>query len=317
MKQARILFLVSSASTAAILRLLFFIGVAAGHEGSPEWLDDLHLGSRNNHHDGPGLHDCGSPEPTDNDRARADANMIKTFGKTGDDMSRMDLSSIVKGVAARAKVYEMLGAASSENEGGDDLSIGIDDAGDLWNRNLALAPAYSLVNLPIVYHVLTGQHIPKPKNSTLDAIRPSATEKQLAFMTEKTNELYNIYDKVSKSSVQLASFVHDRTIYHNSYIFNGDCDTLSNFGSIVNQAPEWQFKLHVIICESTKWSGITALPHQYAVTDAQHNMVLVDYRAVACYNDKKEFLCDQTNGKNISHTRWWRTRSTVLAHEFG
>ena len=325
MKQARILSLASPANAnavaavIAILRLIFFIGVAAGHEVSPEWLDDLHLGSRSNtHHDGPGQHDCASPELTDNDRARADANMIKTFGKTGDDMSKMDLSNIVKGVAAKAKVYEMLGAASasSENVGGDELSIGIDDAGDLWNRNLALNPSYSLVNLPIVYHVLTKQHIPKT-DSTLDAIRPSATAQQLTFMTEKTNELYNIYDKVSKSSVQWASFVHDQTIYHNNYIFNGDCDSLSNIGSIVNQAPEWEFKLHVIICESTNWSGVASFPSSYAVTDARHNMVRVEYRAVACYNDKKEFLCDQTNGQNVSHTRWWRTRSTVLAHEFG
>ena len=205
MKQAKVLSLMSSSSATTILRLIFilFIGVAEGHAVSPEWLDDLHLGSRNNYHDGPGQHDCASPELTDNDRARADANMIKTFGKSGDDMSKMDLSNIVKGVAARKKAEDILmGTINAEYaEGGDELSIGIDDAGDLWSRNLALNPSYSLVNLPIVYHVLTKQHIPKT-DSTLDAIRPSATAQQLTFMTEKTNELYNIYDKVSKSSVQ-------------------------------------------------------------------------------------------------------------------
>ena len=317
MKQAKVLSLMSSSSATTILRLilLFFIGVAEGHAVSPEWLDDLHLGSRNNYHDGPGQHDCASPELTDNDRARADANMIKTFGKSGDDMSKMDLSNIVKGVAARAKVQEMMGAASSENEGGDAV-IDTADAGDLWSRNLVSSPAYSLVNMPIVYHVLTGQHIPK-SDSTLDAVRPSATEKQIEFMTEKTNELYKIYNKVSKSSVQWASFVHDRTIYHSNYIFNGDCSSISDYNSIVTKAPEWQFKLHVIICESTQWSGVAWFPSSFAVTDVRHNVVRVEYRAVACYNDKNEFLCDQTNGMNVSHTRWWRTRSTVLAHEFG
>ncbi len=300
-----------AAFVAAILRNLLLVGVTAGHVVSPEWLDNLH---------GPGHHDCASPELTDTDRARADANMIKTFGKTGDDMSKMDLSNIVKGVATRAKAKASFGIASSENdEGGDDVGTGSEidmDIGDLWNRNLALNPAYSLVNMPVVYHVLTGQHIPK-SNATLDAVRPSATAKQLAFMTEKTNELYNIYDKVSKTSVRWASFVQDQTIYHSDYIFNKDCDSLSDYTSIVTKASEWQFKLHVIICESTQWSGVASFPNSFAITDVRQNVVQVEYRAVACYNDKKEFLCDQTNGKNVSHTRWWRTRSTVLAHELG
>ena len=309
MKLTTILFSPAAAAAAILLRC----GEVEGHVDGDSLLNLLDKKNGN----GPGHHDCGSPEPTDNDRARADANMIKTFGKTGDDMSRMDLSNIVKGVAAKIKLEGKLGAASNEGEGGDDLSIGIDDAGDLWNRNLALTPAYSLVNLPIVYHVLTGQHIPKPNNPTQDAVRPSATVQQLAFMTEQTNKLYKIYDKVSKSSVQWASFVHDRTIYHNNYIFNDDCGSLSDYNSIVTKAPEWQFKLHVIICESTKWSGVAWFPNAFAVTDVRHNVVRVEYRAVACYNDKQEFLCDQTNGKNVSHTRWWKTRSFTLAHEFG
>jgi hypothetical protein len=307
-----ILSITSPAYVVAIFHHLLFVEVAAGHVVSPEWLDNLH---------GPGRHDCASPELTDTDRARADYNMIKTFGKTGDDMSKMDLSAIIKGVSARAKAKGSFGiASSSESDEKSDVGIGsgeIDiDVGDLWNRNLAINPAYSLVNMPVVYHVMTGQHIPK-SNAALDAVRPSATAKQLAFMTEKTNELYNIYDKVSKTSVQWASFVHDQTIYHNNYIFNKDCSSLSDYTSIVTKASEWQFKLHVIICESTQWSGVASFPNAYAVTDVKHNVVRVEYRAVACYDDKNEFLCDQTNGKNVSHTRWWRTRSTVLAHELG
>ena len=224
--------------------------------------------------------DCASPEPTAEDEARADYNMIKTFGKTGDDMSKMDLSAIIKGLSARAKAKGSFGIASSESDEKSDVGIGSDeidiDVGDLWNRNLAINPAYSLVNMPVVYHVMTGQHIPK-SNATLDAVRPSATAKQLAFMTEKTNELYNIYDKVSKTSVQWASFVHDQTIYHNNYIFNKDCSSLSDYTSIVTKASEWQFKLHVIICESTQWSGVASFPNAYAVTDVKHNVVRVEY----------------------------------------
>ncbi len=309
----------AAASAAGVLRILFIgAAVAVVHAVSPELLDDHKHRGNGNGGGGPGRHDCASPELTDSDRARADANMIKTFGKIGDDLSKLDLSAVVKGVAARKHNDGMVmvmgedAIASKENEG----DVAVDEA-DLWSRNLQLFnPTYSLVNLPIVYHVLTGQYIPK-SNATLNAIRPSATAKQLAFMTEQTNKLYNINDKVSKQSVQWASFVHNQTIYHNNYIFAKDCSSLSDYTSIVTKAPEWQFKLHAIICESTQWSGVAWYPNAFAITDVKHNVVRLEYRAVACYNDKKEFLCAQTNGKNISHTRWWRTRSTVLAHEFG
>ncbi|KAL7437581.1 hypothetical protein ACHAXH_004619 [Discostella pseudostelligera] len=214
--------------------------------------------------------------------------MIKIFGKIGDDLSKLDLSAVVKGVAARKKNDRMAmvmgedAIASNENEG----DVAVDEA-ELWSRNLQLFnPTYSLVSLPIVYHVLTGQYIPK-SNATLNVIRPSATAKQLAFMTEKTNELYNIYDKVSKQSVQWASFVHNQTIYHNNYIFANDCGNLTDYTSIVTKAPEWQFKLHAIICESTRWSGVAWSPNAFAVTDVKHNVVRLEYRAVACYNEKK------------------------------
>jgi len=297
-------------------QLLLCISAAVVHgDGGGESLLHLRqLGKKDPVH-----HDCGSPEPTEDDKARADANMIKTFGKIGDDMSKLDLSAVVKGVAARNKADGMIMATGEDaiaSNGNVGDAIDIDEAADLWSRNLQLSPTYSLVDLPIVYHVLTGQYIPK-SNSTLNAIRPSATAKQLAFMTEQTNKIYNIYDKVSKQSVQWASFVHNQTIYHNNYIFANDCGNLSDYTSIVTKTPEWQFKLHAIICESTRWNGIAWFPNAFNVTDVKHNVVRLEYRALACYNDKKEFLCDQTNGKNVSHTRWWKTRSLTLAHEFG
>jgi Pregnancy-associated plasma protein-A len=49
-----------------------------------------------------------------------------------------------------------------------------------------------------------------------------------------------------------------------------------------------------------------------------HNLLRVDYRALACYDDDGNFLCELTSdGQQVSHTRWWRTRSVVVAHEIG
>jgi Pregnancy-associated plasma protein-A len=38
---------------------------------------------------------------------------------------------------------------------------------------------------------------------------------------------------------------------------------------------------------------------------------------VACYDDNNNFLCKLTNGTQVSNTRWWRSKSRVVAHEFG
>lgn len=184
------------AAASAVLLLQSSVAIAAEHTAGDSL---LHLLDKK---DGPGRHDCGVPEPTAEDKARANANMIKTFGKTGDNMTKLDLSTIVKGVVELSKNYGMPGTINGIVGGYTfigNIEQGIDK--ELWNRNFALNPAYSLVNMPIVYRVMTGQHIPK-SNPTLDAIRPSATSKQLAFMTEQTNKLHNIYDKASKTSVQ-------------------------------------------------------------------------------------------------------------------
>ncbi|KAL9185844.1 hypothetical protein ACHAXT_003621 [Thalassiosira profunda] len=246
--------------------------------------------------------DCGNPDPSADGQARAVANEIKMFGKSVNQMTRAEFSNIVQGLARR----QSKGQDGDKGNGRQPFSL---------RRNLQLSPDYRLVDMPIVYHVLEKQYKP---NTGSD--RPSATDAQLAFMTSKTNDLFNIYDKVSKTSVQWASFVHDQTIRHQDVI-NYDCNSLTttDYDNIIRDASEWQYKLHVIICESTNWSGVASFPNSYPVTSVRHNMVRVEYRAVACYHDDGTFLCDtyDTNGDPVSHTRWWRTRSTVLAHEFG
>jgi hypothetical protein len=271
---------------AALLSLLFGSAAHGGHDH-----DRYH-----DHHrdlEGPGRHDCAMPDPTEADKARADANMIETFGMIGNDMSSQELSAIFEDVI---------------KEKGHDEDV----------HSLQQSPAYSLVNIPLVYHVLTQQHILK-SDATLDAVRPSATAAQLAFMTKKTNDLYSIFNRASKTSVQWASFVHNQTIYHYDLILNKDCDSLTNaeYASIINDVSEWQYMLHAIICESVEWSGVASFPKWYAPSALQHNMVRIDYRALACHDEEGNFLCEPTAGQNKSHTRWWRTRSSVLAHEFG
>ena len=243
------------------------------------------------HAHGPG--DCGNPDPSQDDEARAIANEIKTFGKPGNQLSRSELSGIVQ---------------SAKNKGKTPPPF------SLRNRNLQeIDPSYILVDIPLVYHVLTGQY--KPDSS---AGPVTATAAQLEFMTAKTNELYNIYDKPTQTSVQWASFNNTETIYHTDVI-EADCSSLTaaNYDSIIKDVDEWQFKMHVIICESTSWSGTASFPNSYTVTNVRHNMFRVEFRAVACYDEDGNFLCDLTGEEQVSHTRWWRTRSTVTAHELG
>jgi Pregnancy-associated plasma protein-A len=145
------------------------------------------------------------------------------------------------------------------------------------------------------------------------------TNKQRDFATNETNRLYNIYDKQSKQSIQFASFVTSDTIVHRNFTFKGDCDDLSDaqIKSIVTRAVDWQFKMHVVVCEFALFSGLASFPFDYDVTDPQHNLFRIDHRALACYDDDGNFLCKPTLGRNVSYTRWWRTRSSTLAHEIG
>ena len=273
--------------TAAILSLVVGAAAHGGHD---------------HHHyrdlESPGRHDCAMPDPTEADKARAEANMIETFGKKGNDMSRQELTAIFQDVTK--------GKMRKRHD---------EDVRSLQGEQ---TPAYSLEGLPIVYHVLTQQHIPK-SDSTLNAVRPSATAGQIAFITTKTNDFFNIYSRESKTNVQWASFAHSQTIYHGDLVIDKDCNSLTDaeYANIIQDVSEWQYKLHAIICESVQWSGVASFPSSYAPSALKHNMVRIEYRALACHDEDGNFLCDPTAGQNKSHTRWWRTRSTVLAHEFG
>jgi Pregnancy-associated plasma protein-A len=171
--------------------------------------------------------------------------------------------------------------------------------------------AYRLVDIPLVYHVLSNQGSQKT--------RPSMTDAQRGQATNATNQRYSIYDKRSKQSIQFASFVTNDTIVHRNFTFKGDCRDLSDaqLKSIVTRAEDWQFKMHVVVCEFADISGTASFPFDFGVTDPQHNLLRVDHRALACYDDDGNFLCNPTLGQNVSYTRWWRTRSNVLAHEIG
>lgn len=273
-----------------LLPIALLCAPTAGHGHNHSHDRDLSHGDRG--------HDCANPDPTPEDEVRSRRNEVAMFGKAGNEMSRSDLSAIAMGAAA-----------SRDDVAGKPPKL---------RRGLQGANGYTLVNMPVVYHVLTGQWITKT-DATLNAVRPSATAKQIEFMTRTTNELYKVYDKATHTSFQFASFVTDSIIEHPE-TRNKDCNRLNNkdYSDIINGVPDWQFKLHAIVCESTSWSGVASFPTSYSPTDSKHNMVRIEYRAVACYDDVTgEFLCDLTNGDQVSHTRWWRTRSGVLAHEFG
>ena len=207
---------------AALLSVLLGAAAHGGHDNHDHYHD---------HHrdlEGPGRHNCAMPDPTEADKARAAANMIETFGKIGNDMSKQELTAIFQDVINGKRHGEFFCSHQGEQ-----------------------TPAYSLVGLPIVYHVLTQQHIPK-SNSMLDAVRPLATPVQIAFTTDKTNNFFNIYSRESKTSVQWASFTHSQTFYHGDLFLNKDCNSLTDaeYANIIQDVSEWQYKLHAINCES-------------------------------------------------------------------
>jgi len=247
--------------------------------------------------------DCGIPEPTSDELLETVQNEIGIFGKTGNELTTEDLSKIVTALA--------LGHHKQKNSRNNADSIFIGGPRRNIQENYT-PPMYKLVDLPIVYHVLANQ-VSGCDNNTINSI---ATDAQLEFMTSMTNRLYAIYDKANQTSVQWASFVWADTLVHKESSFDSDCDNLTflNFTNIVTKVEDWEFKFHVIICASNTWSGLSSFPFHYSPTDVRHNVVRVDYRALACHDDDGNFLCADAA---VSHTRWWRTRSIVLAHELG
>lgn len=249
--------------------------------------------------------DCGTMDETVLDPARDDAEEIIMFGRPIRKMSVDDLSSIFDGLLNKDSILE-------------------DDGNRFFfstNRK-----EYQLVNISLVYHLLPqqgiGAAIVRQGNVATVRTGPIMTDAQRDFATKATNRLYQIYDKKSKQSLQLASFVtFPTTIVHDDFITTKDCRQLSanDIESIVTVVSEWEHHMHVIVCEFASISGLATLPQTFSVTDPQHNVVRIDYRALACYDDQSgTYLCNSTNmNATKSHTRWWRTRSVVIAHEVG
>ena len=246
----------------------------------------------------PEHHDCGAPMPSFDDIFISQQNEIKLFGMTGVEMSRKEISEIVSTLSRKKHLR-----AQTVEEGRHEERN--------YNRRLQTSAAYTLQGIPIVYHILVN-------NNDGGTGSPSATYAQLDFMTNMTNHLYKIYDKNTTITVDWANFVTSEVIVHNQTL-DYDCNSLSatEFTDIVTVVNEWKFKMHTIICESNKWSGVASFPGTYGVTDPRHNAIRLDWRAIASHDEDGNFLANSTDGKNTSHTRWWRTRSTVQAHEFG
>jgi hypothetical protein len=166
-----------------------------------------------------------------------------------------------------------------------------------------------------VYHILAKQCNATDRcNSTASPIL--VIDAQLEFMTNMTNQLYNIYDGANQTYVQWASFVWSGTVIHEEDTFIADCNdlTVSNFTAIITKVEDWQFKIHVIICYFNAWSGFSSVPSSYSVSDVRNNVIRIDYRAISCYDDFGNLLCnDGWKRPNF----WWHSRSIVLAHELG
>lgn len=253
------------------------------------------------------IHDCGLPDPDDEVIYEATKDEIEMFGKPGSELTPSDLSELVAKLASdHHKERQSTTSKKSHPELGQK------------NRTLQNSydpPLYKLVDLPIVYHILANQcNATERCNSTAS---PSlVTDAQLEYMTNMTNRLYKIYDKVNQTYVQWASFVWSGTVVHREDTFNADCNklTVSNFTAIVTKVEDWEYKIHVLICSSNSWSGLSSFPSYYSVNDVRHNAIRLDYRAISCYDDQGNYLCDDRwNRPNF----WWRSRSIVLAHELG
>ena len=233
-------------------------------------------------HDGCGTHDT---TPAQDDRSRS--NEVKMYGKPITDMSRSELSAIHSSTVA---------AANSKGKGkGGPFQL---------RRDLQSAPEYVLEKVPIVWHILTNQ----------GSGRVDATDLQIDWAMNITNKLYNIYDKTTGQSVQWASFTKDSVIRHTNDYLDIDCSSTNGIGfqSLVESVPNWQYKFHSFICESTQWSGVASFPGNYAPTSWQHNFFRNEFRATSCWDEEGNDLDCPEDGKL---TRWWRTKSGVFAHE--
>jgi hypothetical protein len=122
------------------------------------------------------------------------------------------------------------------------------------------------------------------------------------------------------------TFVHDETIVHDGFFSNQDCRGLFEFPDdgfklLLAKTTEYQYKIHVVVCESNQAAGLASLPEMFSAADPLKNAIMLDYRAIACRDDIGNFLCELTEDgtvpKEVSHTHWKGTRGLMLAHEIG
>ena len=177
------------------------------------------------------------------------------------------------------------------------------------------AGLYQLKDVPFVFHVL-------PHHDNGGSGDTSLTRAQAEFAVSTTNKLFTIYDRQSGESQPFVSFKLDNLTIHQDVEFGRqlDCGDIPQdiLGRLIRATEDWQYKFHAIVCESNQFSGRASFPRQYAVDHPMHNVILMDYRSFACYDDQDNFLCELSETREqVSHTRWWRTRSAMIAHETG
>jgi hypothetical protein len=244
-------------------------------------------------------HDCGSPHPSETDTQSSQENEVKFFGKPGAALTRHEQDVLV------AKISKHVQDRSSHTHNEDHSHRGL-------LQQTASSSVYTLKGIPIVFHILSKQNYAAGP-------APSATQKQLDLLIQRANQLYTIYDKTSGNNTSWASFVSAEVLRHNTSTTQ-DCDSIcftSFTTTFVQAVANWQYKMHVIVCKSLNWSGVASFPTSYSVTSPFHNLLCHEFRAIPCRDSQGNFICDPTNGQNVSYTRWWRTVGNTMAHELG
>ena len=183
----------------------------------------------------------------------------------------------------------------------------------LGTTRASKALAYQLVNVPLVYHVLVNQ--------TVDNItRRLVNDKQIYWATNITNKLFNIYNKKTKKSIQFASFITEGPYLNTDSIDPIDCYDIP--GAIINatimRVPEWQYKFHVITCESAKYGSFgwlrgknARLPEKnYSLDDFRRRSFGVTDTLMTCVDDAGNNLCTIPVGLDVA-------RSTSVANRLG
>jgi hypothetical protein len=187
--------------------------------------------------------------------------------KPNSDMKKIDLSSIVSSMYqsdTQRTIRQYRRPTSITDQNIQDESA----MGRTAETAVAADNSYRLVDIPIVFHVLDNQ-------DAGDVGSPNMTDAQRDYTIRQTNQLYNIYDRNTKTSTQFVTFVHNETIRHNDTI-TADCRTIKEsemISAIVKKSNEWQYKFHVVVCESKLTSGSAFLAGDHKNDDFRQNLV--------------------------------------------